>query len=88
MSERKEFDELVAAHKPCSAIEPGGGGCACMGGCLGHHLGALRKKYDPHYTGVEHWWSDQLHGSLLKRPGDSGRAGAPLTAENYWTGAR
>ena len=86
MSERDEFDVLVSKYAECPAVFDGG--CACLGRCLGHQLGKLRKKYDKDHEGAGHWWSDQLHGALLTRPGDSGRTGAPLTAGNYWTGAQ
>lgn len=85
MSEREEFDELVKTYKVCSG--PDRGGCACMGSCLGHYLAKLRKKYDHEYEGEGYWMSDQLHGLLKTRPGDSGEMCTPLTAENYWTGA-
>ncbi len=87
MTEREEFDALVSQYKECRAASEEGNACACMGGCLGNHLAILRRKYDANYTGEGHWWSDQLHGALLIRPGDSGRTGSPLTASNYWTGA-
>jgi hypothetical protein len=84
--ERKEFEAIVAEYRECGGVKEGGGGCACMGGCLGNKLAQLRKKYDHNYAGTHAWWSDQLHGKLLVRPGDSGRHGAPLNAESYWTG--
>lgn len=88
MSEREEFDEIVKAYRECGGVKPGGGGCGCMGGCLGHHLALLRKKYDHLYDATHGWWSDQAHGVLKMRAGDSGRNGAPLNAENYWAGAK
>lgn len=84
MTERDEFAVLAAEHQECKAVNDGG--CACLGTCLGHHLAKLRCKYDANHTGPV-WWSDQLHGWLLIRDGDSGRAGAALNADNYWTGA-
>jgi hypothetical protein len=86
--EWEEFNKLIAQYSECTGVMGGGGGCACAGGCLGNHLALLRKKFDHHYTGTERWFSDQGHCSLLVRPGDSGRHGAPLNADNYWSGAQ
>ena len=86
-AEREEFDALVIAYEECPSVKIGGGGCPCVGMCLGSQLAWLRRKYDFNYSGVGRWWSDRLRGSLLIRPGDSGRPGAVLSAENYWTGA-
>ena len=86
MSEQSEFDELIVRYEKCTAVH--NGGCACIGTCLGSHLAVLRKKYDGDHASSGTWWSDQLHGKLSIRPGDSGRHGAGLTAENYWTGVR
>ena len=83
MTEREEFDDTVAKYTECEAPV-----CACMGGCLGNLLAIVRKKYDGDYEGEEHWWSDQLHGALKKREGDSGRVGAALNADNYWKGVK
>ncbi|MEO0561580.1 MAG: hypothetical protein AAF125_05685 [Chloroflexota bacterium] len=87
MSEATEFEEIASNYDECSGVKPGAMGCACTGRCLGSKLAKLRQKYDAGYEGDEYWWSDQAHGGLKKRPGDSGRHGAPLNAENYWTGA-
>ena len=86
MNEREQFDELVKNFRECSAAKEGGGGCGCMGTCLGNKLAKLRAKYDDDYAGEFAWWSDQGHCVLKVRPGDRGRQGAPLNAEIYWTG--
>jgi len=84
MSEQTEFDEAVSQFKLCEG--PSTGGCGCTGNCLQHQLAKIRQKYDTMYDGDEYWFSDQLHGALKKRQGDSGRHGADLNPDNYWTG--
>lgn len=86
--ERALFAGLVERFLECPGASKTGHGCACLGGCLGSMLAQLRKQYDCNYPDGPRWWSDQLHGGLLIRPGDSGRTGAALNAENYWTGVK
>ena len=86
--ERAEFKAAVAERKECEGVKPGGGGCACTGRCLGSALAVIRKKYDSNHEDLGQWISDQLHGVLRIRPGDSGRPCAVINAENYWTGVQ